>query len=507
MIISSALGAASIAIQGHYDVKRDEGLTGPCSLFLWVVADSGERKTTVDGYFIAGIRAFESEKRQEMQPEIEAYEREVKILKAKEDGLLQAIKQAKANESKSKNIPALESELAKLAELQLAKPKIPEFLRGDDTPEAQGYFLSHCWPSAGVVSSEAGSIFGAHGMQDKNLMRNLAFLNERWDGGTSKIGRRTSESYSIDKGCRLSVSLMVQESALRAFVESTNGLARGTGFLARPLPCWPETTQGTRFYKPAPKGWPNLGRFNARIREILSKELPLDEEGNLRPHELPLSPAAKQIWIEFYNHIESMLADGGAYEDFRDIASKTADNAARIAAIFQAMDNFYSKAVEVDHMRAGAVIAEWYLTEARRLWGEISTSEEISAAAKLDAWLIKQCKEKRVDAVERSLVLTHGPGRLRKKKALDAALDELKEPCRVRVVIEDKKAIIQINPQLLANANPANPAKSRTDFSNFSNFSISSHQKTENAKKDSCREDHLSDGPEDVSDNEDQIIF
>lgn len=101
MIISSALGAASIAVQGHYDVKRDDGLTGPVSLFLWVVADSGERKTTVDNYFTAGIRTFESQKRQEMQPEIDAYERELKIYKAKEDGLLQAIKQAKASEGKA----------------------------------------------------------------------------------------------------------------------------------------------------------------------------------------------------------------------------------------------------------------------------------------------------------------------------------------------------------------------------------------------------------------------
>jgi putative DNA primase/helicase len=101
MIISSALGAASIAIQGHYDVKRDDGLTGPVSLFLWVVADSGERKTTVDNYFTSGIRAYESQKRQEMQPEIDAYERELKIYKAKEDGLLLAIKNAKASEGKA----------------------------------------------------------------------------------------------------------------------------------------------------------------------------------------------------------------------------------------------------------------------------------------------------------------------------------------------------------------------------------------------------------------------
>lgn len=407
------------------------------------------------------------------------------------------------------NISSLEAELTELALAKPQKPMVAEFLRGDDTPEEQGHFLSHDWPSAGVVSSEAGGILGAHGMQDKSLMRNLAFLNERWDGGTSKIGRRTSASYIVDKGCRLSVSLMVQETALKTFVESTKGLARGTGFLARPLPCWPESTQGTRFYKPAPTGWPNLSRFNARILDILSKDLPINEEGDLKPHELPLTAEARQIWIEFYNHIESMLSDGGAYEDFRDIASKTADNAARLAAIFQIMDDFYSKVVETDYMRAGVVIAEWYLTEARRLWGEISTSEELSAAAKLDTWLIKQATAKHVNSVDRSFALTYGPGSLRKKKSFDTALNELKELSRVRVVHEGRKEIIEINPQLLANSKNAETAKTQTNnnagFSNFSNFAFSSHQKNED--KDKKNESDVSNGSEDISGGEDTVIF
>jgi hypothetical protein len=386
------------------------------------------------------------------------------------------------------DISHLEAELAELALARPKRPMAPEFLRGDDTPEAQGYFLAKRWPSAGIVSSEAGAIFGAHGMQDKSLMRNLAFLNERWDGGTSKIGRRTSDSYTVEKGCRLTASLMMQESALKVFVASTNGLARGTGFLARPLSCNPETTQGTRFYKPAPTGWPCLSRFNARILEILTADLPIDDDGLLQPHELPLSAPAKQVWIKFYNHIESMLANGGAYEDFRDIASKTADNAARLAAIFQIMDNFHSKAVDVDHMQAGAVIAEWYLTEARRLWGEISTSEELSAAARLDAWLINHCTARHIDSVERSFVLTNGPGPLRKKQKLDAALDELKELYRIRVIDEGRKKIIKINPQLLANSNIAKTAKNSTDensnFSNFSNFAFSKPHKPESDFED-----------------------
>jgi hypothetical protein len=35
----------------HYDVMRAEKLTGPTGLYLLTIADSGERKSTCDGYF------------------------------------------------------------------------------------------------------------------------------------------------------------------------------------------------------------------------------------------------------------------------------------------------------------------------------------------------------------------------------------------------------------------------------------------------------------------------
>ena len=55
----SALAALSLVGQGLADVRRTEGLTGPISLFFLTMADSGERKSSVDGHFMAGIREWE----------------------------------------------------------------------------------------------------------------------------------------------------------------------------------------------------------------------------------------------------------------------------------------------------------------------------------------------------------------------------------------------------------------------------------------------------------------
>lgn len=86
---------------------------------------------------------------------------------------------------------------------------------------------------------------------------------------------------------------LTQEATLRAFFKQDGGLARGTGFLARFLIAWPESTQGFRPFTEAPENWPHLAAFNRRIAEILNLSSPIDDGGALHPAMLPMSPDAK----------------------------------------------------------------------------------------------------------------------------------------------------------------------------------------------------------------------
>lgn len=65
LIASSALAAASLACQTQFDVERDTGLDGPISLYFITIAESGERKTTVDKLFFRAAREFEERYTQE----------------------------------------------------------------------------------------------------------------------------------------------------------------------------------------------------------------------------------------------------------------------------------------------------------------------------------------------------------------------------------------------------------------------------------------------------------
>lgn len=59
LIASSALSAISLSCQHAVDVLRPNGLVTPVSLALMVIAESGERKTTVDRIFTKAIQEYQ----------------------------------------------------------------------------------------------------------------------------------------------------------------------------------------------------------------------------------------------------------------------------------------------------------------------------------------------------------------------------------------------------------------------------------------------------------------
>jgi len=443
LVAGSALGALSLACQAHADIKRAERLTSPTSLFILSIADSGERKTTCDGFFTSAIRQYETEQAQFAEPLLQDFAAEIAAWNAQREGLLSAIKDAG---KKGKDAANLRDDLRMLEHDKPKPPMIPRLILGDETPENLAYTLAKAWPSAGVVSSEAGVILGAHGMGKDSVMRNLALLNTLWDGGSLSIGRRSSESFTL-KDARLTVALQIQETTLKAFFDKSGGLARGTGFLARFLISWPESTQGYRPFTEPPEHWPKLAMFQRRITEILNIAVPIAEEGGLNPAMLTFTPEAKMAWIAFHDALEVELRSGGELYDVRDVASKTADNAARLATLFHVFEKGLGGAVDVDSFEGASSIAAWHLSEARRFFGELALPAELANAARLDAWLLDYAKRESEPTSKRQ-ALQYGP--LRNDAALVAALKELEELDRIKLITEGRRKIIKINPALLA---------------------------------------------------------
>lgn len=226
-------------------------------------------------------------------------------------------------------------------------------------------------------------------------------------------------------------------------------LARGIGFFERCLLAHPESTQGHRPFVEPPAHWPVLATFNRRIESILKSPPPIEEDGTLAPIMLPLSQDAKELWVRYHDAIEGELKFRGELYDVRDVASKTADNAVRLAALFEVFEHDGS-AVSADCLeRAGSVVM-WHLFESRRFFGDIALPPERVDAARLDRWLIDHCRREQISNVPKNHVLQHGP--LRESDRLNKAINELFTLDRLRLVKDGKKLVLELNPALLVTA-------------------------------------------------------
>ena len=202
LVACCALGALSLTGQAHVDVKRAERLIGPTSLFLLTIADSGERKSTCDQFFTEPIREYERQQMEAMRPALSNYRAEMAAWESSQTGIKDNIR---LKAKKGDPVDSQREALRRFEDNKPVPPRVPRLLRLDETPENLAWVLAREWPAAGIVSAEAGLVFGAHAMGKDSIMRNLALLNTLWDGGTLAIGRRTSESFTV-QGARFTVA-------------------------------------------------------------------------------------------------------------------------------------------------------------------------------------------------------------------------------------------------------------------------------------------------------------
>ena len=242
---------------------------------------------------------------------------------------------------------------------------------------------------------------------------------------------------------------MIQPEAMRGFMDRAGTLARGTGFIARFLVAWPESTQGMCAYRPAPEAMPQVALFVARIRELLGHALPTDAHGSLTPAVLDLSPQARSEWIRLHDDIERELGARGEWRGVRDVAAKATENAARMAALFHVLEHGPTGAIRSEEIQAAGCIVCWHLNEARRLLADMNTPTALASAIRLDAWLRNEALANHTGHVPTKRIYQYGPNCVRDSRDLRAALAILAERGRARLQEDGRRRVVVINPALL----------------------------------------------------------
>ena len=176
MIGGSALAAASLACQRLADVARDARNTGPISLFVLIIAESGERKSSTDKAFSKALWAWQRQQADTMRDEIRCSQAEHSIWEAKRNGLLKAITSSKSGSpKKGQTLADLEAEVKSLESQEPPILREPRLFFEDMTAESWAWEAATGHPSFAFWSDEAGLAVGGQGMKDEGMMSFLAF--------------------------------------------------------------------------------------------------------------------------------------------------------------------------------------------------------------------------------------------------------------------------------------------------------------------------------------------
>jgi hypothetical protein len=437
MVACGALANLSLACQSMANVARDRYLVSPVSLYFMLVAASGERKTACDGAFSKPCRQWEAKIREQREPKIQTALILHQAWQMERDGLLNQIKRSMNTGIDSDFYKDL---LERLVHLEPEIPLHPTLYFEDATQEALAIHLANGWPSASLWSDEAGIVLGSHSMQS-NPTRFVALLNRLWDGKSLSAHRKTTQSFVI-KNRRLTLNLMMQPLLLQQMSAQTTGINRQSGFLARCLMAYPTSSMGKRFYQEPPDSLECLDNYGQRITECLKQSERLTHAGCIQLPTLCMDTAAKQVWTQFFNGIESGLSSQGQWSGIKDFASKAAENVARLAALFHLFEG-KTQDIGAENMEQAIAIINWHLQETRRLLAPATSTGVSTDATKLTQWLISKGYE------QISLRDIQRLSPLRDKQSRDEAIDLLVEHQMVKLTKIDGKSVLEINPHLL----------------------------------------------------------
>lgn len=407
----SALAAAALATQGIADVETLGGWR-PLSLYALTIAASGERKSSCDSDLMSAMHSHEQETEKLYREARKDWAIDHAIWKKKHEGVLNAIKGGKADRRE-----------LEILGVEPPPPALHNRLVSEPTYEGLTRLFAEGQPTLGLFSDEGGQFLGGFAMSQDNRQKTLTALNDLWQGNPIRRTRQGDGTFTLH-GRRLSLHLMAQPLVVHALL--ADSLASDTGFLPRCLITEPVSTIGTRFHQNGDLDLVGLEGFTQRLQDILNTGLAMaPETRELRPRPLYLSYEARQALITYSDQVERLQAKGQPFEAIRGYASKSAEQAARIAGVITLWGDLAAQEVPARAMRDGITLARWYLNEALRLAGQAVVSDRTAKAEALRIWMLSDSYP--LDWLTVREVVQRGPSRLRESAEARKAIHLLVE--------------------------------------------------------------------------------
>jgi len=380
LAISTGLATAAACVQRLHDVELRQSPPGkgaPTSLFLVTIGLSGERKTGVNKYMMEPLLdVIDSQ-----MIDYDVMLREYEWAKDQYDD-----EQSKIRKNRAKN-----PDESKSIALNMDRPKEPinpQMMINDFTQEGLMRALGQT-PSILLSEDEGGTFLGGHSWGD-NQLKVMTFLSSLWSGEARHVARALDGRRS-NKNRRASLNLMFQPIVAGNLINDT--LAREQGFLARILISHPPSRIGTRL-RPRGELMQNMqyatgdtNKWKTSIRQLASIKPSYSEiDNSIQNTVLCFNEEAWVVLEDYYQTVEIGQRSGGDYFEVRSFASKSLEQACRIAAVLQKVDEPTATSIDLDHAQSGVLVAEWFLNEIRRMttYTEVN-AKEVKAQLLLDA--------------------------------------------------------------------------------------------------------------------------
>ena len=453
---SSTLAALSSAVGCNADWKHP--LTGqirPSTLYMWVVALSGDRKSFTDALICGSVYAHDEAAILKYAEEIKNYKNVYPRWSKFNEGLLNRIaKLARTGDS----IDEVNAELEAHAAKEPVKPRLHRLIRQDISHESVYKALEGDGKALALMTDE-GQI-----LLDSNVMRHIGVLNKIWDGCRLLTVDR-AEGNIVALNPRATISIMVQPAVLNKFLAKHGALIHGSGHLARYLIARSPSIQG---FRPPTMSDPtviDLLPFHARVAELLNAYIEKAKSDTITRDVLEFDDAAKRLWFDIATNVESDIKPGYYLSDIGDFASKYMDIVGRVATLLHYFEANTESLAPDPHARAAQIgkisadtlaraeeIAAWHLHEYKSVYStSLQRSPEEIDADSVYAYLYRTCFIKNQDYVAKNHIRQYCGVR---RGRFDPAIDVLLSMQAISIKLgKNLTQLIELNPNFFS-ANP-----------------------------------------------------
>ncbi len=429
MVFLTMLSAMSVALQGLVDVETPVGKTCPVAISALTVAESGERKSTVENLFSKGLKRFQKEESERQKTNLVLYK-----LKLEQYKMKVAFQKKRIDLDDEEQCNQLLAILQALEKERPIHPRLTLHTFEDSTIEAFLNKLNGNVPNGYLASSEGGVLLNSRAMLQ------TAKFNAIWSGDDVTIDRKTAASFTL-VSARMTTYIMTQWSALERYLKKSKDDVRGNGYLSRFLVCIPLSNCGLRQSNGVKHPINNINTFNDRAYELLCESAELSDYSDRKV--VRFTSEAKGIWFDIYNDIESKMGPGGMFEYAKDHASKLAENIARVAALIHCFDKPITEDISVGTLLEATYLVSYFSGQFMKAF--CAPPKYLVDAENLMKWFLTYTNSG-FRYVKRNHILQCGPYGTRKKQALDTVMDHLKSKGLFVELVVNRTRVIDLLP-------------------------------------------------------------